>query len=367
MIRLPVPEDSPPPRRRSPFRRRGCLVVLAVLALAGGVSWWIIDRRDRPEQAPPPVEPDKFSKVEEERALMGTTFRAVVYALDEDAARTAIAEAFARAEEIADICTDYDPESELSQLSSAPVDRSIKVSPTLATVLAHAVSVAEATGGYFDPTMGPLTRLWRRTRDTKTLPTGDELTAALARTGWKHLEVDQLNNTVRLTKEGMALDLGGIAKGYAADEMLAVLQRGGFPSALIVAGGDVRVGTPPPGRSSWRVGLRTLGGSAVDYIEVSNCAVSTSGDLHQFVDIEGTRYSHILDPTTGLGLTRRVAATVVAPEGVMSDPFATFACVVPDVAFNHLNAGTISLRLVVEVEGHRKDQQTLNFPEIRVD
>jgi thiamine biosynthesis lipoprotein len=126
----------------------------------------------------------------------------------------------------------------------------------------------------------------------------------------------------------MAFDLGGIAKGYAADQMLDSLATSGIRQALVTAGGDIRLGDAPPGRAGWNVALKTFDvGKNEEILTLSNAAVSTSGDLHQSVVIDGVSYSHILDPATGLGLTRRVAASVIADNAKISDALATAACV----------------------------------------
>jgi thiamine biosynthesis lipoprotein len=127
---------------------------------------------------------------------------------------------------------------------------------------------------------------------------------------------------------------GGIAKGHTADLMLASLAAAGISRAMIAAGGDIRLGDPPPGRDGWRVALQAFDRTCLeDVLILSNAAVSTSGDLHQSVEIDGVKYSHVLDPATGLGLTRRIAASVIADEAKLSDPLATAACVLgPDAS-----------------------------------
>lgn len=295
---------------------------------------------------------------------MGTSASILIYAHDEEAGLAAIEAAFQRGEEIAAICTDYDPDSELMRLSRAPVNEPIPVSPTLAAVLAHARTTAELTDGAFDPTLGPLTRLWRKSRRDKELPLDTELAAAREASGWENLEVNLEQRYVVLKKEGMRLDLGGIAKGYAADEMMRILGERGFPIAYIAIAGDVRLGAPPPGQRGWRVGIKTLGPELTQIIEVAHGAVSTSGDLYQYVDIDGSRYSHIIDPSTGLGLTRRIAATVVAPTAVQSDPLATFCCIKPGQALELFRAGEIACRIVLLRDGLPVDEATPQFPRV---
>src|SRR5690606_33494003 len=176
--------------------------------------------------------------------------------------------------------------------------------------------------GHFDPTLGPLTRLWRESRRRGRLPDEATLAAARAACGWKHLHVAE--GQVTLERPNMRLDLGGIAKGQAADAMLAAFEKAGLPRTCITAGGDVRAGAPPPQAASWNIGTESD-----EIIALTRAAVSTSGDRHQFVEIAGVRYSHIIDPATGLGLTHGTRAQVVAPTATLSDALATACCVAP--------------------------------------
>jgi thiamine biosynthesis lipoprotein len=348
------------PRR---FSRRIFLLLIS-LGL-GFAAWWFGFRenaRDREERNPPLIE--LFRVPSGDRPIMGTMGKIVLYTADKEAGHAAIEAAFQRGEEIAAICTDYHPESELMRLSRGPIDQEIPVSPTLAAVLAHARTTAELTEGAFDPTFGPLTKLWRRSKRRKELPNPDQLASARQAANWMNLEVDLENKFVVLKKEGMLLDLGGIAKGFAADEMMHVLNLHGIYIALVAIAGDIRLGAPPPGRTGWGVAIKTLGPDLEQVIQVANCAVSTSGDLNQFVEIDGVRYSHIIDPATGLGLTRRIAATVVAPMAVQSDPLATFCCIQPEQAKVLFQAGEISCRIVVLRRGLPVDDATPQFPPI---
>ncbi len=269
-----------------------------------------------------------------ERPLMGTRFTIICYAADRPAAERAAAAAFADAGEVNSTASDYRPESELSRLSSQPVGEPVPLSPLLYDLLELSRRLAEITDGAFDPTVGPLTRLWREAAASGRLPDPEALRSARLAVGWRHFTLDPEARTVTLHRPHMAFDLGGVAKGHAADLMLESLVKEGLPRSLIAAGGDIRAGDPPPGREGWQVALQTFDPVRADEILVlSNAAVSTSGDLHQAVEIDGVRYSHILDPVTGLGLTRRIAASVVADHAGLSDALATAACVLgPDGA-----------------------------------
>jgi len=275
-----------------------------------------------------------------ERPLMGTRFRIICCGDDRAAAGKAAGIAFGKAEQVNAAASDYLPESELSLLSSKPVGSPVPLSPLLYDLLDHSRCIAEATDGAFDPTLGPLTKLWRRTRDRGTLPSPSEIEAARAGTGWRHFTLDPEARTITLHRPGMAFDLGAVAKGHVADLMLESLAASGITRALVAAGGEIRMGDPPTGSDGWRVALQTFDPARPDEaVTLSNCAVSTSGDLHQSVEIDGVRYSHIVSPSTGLGLTRRVAAIVIANEAKLSDAISTAACVLgPDAggALRHL-------------------------------
>lgn len=282
-----------------------------------------------------------------ERGLMGTRFAVTCYHTDEALVRKAIAAAFAEADRINGVASDYIADSELLLLSKQPVGQATRVSPLLFRLVKEARDYAEKTDGLFDPTLGPLTKLWRESRRRQALPTPEVLAKAKAACGWKHLILDEKESTIAFAVPGMRLDLGGIAKGQAANAMLAVLVKHGIPRSSVTAGGDVRLGDPPPGEEGWKVGVRTSDKNQnSDTLLLSKCAVSTSGDLQQFVEIDGVRYAHIIDPATGLGLTRHVAATVISPNSAMSDALAT-ACCIADAEKAENIAEALGVRLLL--------------------
>lgn len=259
------------------------------------------------------------------KVLMGVECRLVLYAPDAPRAREAGAAAFDRIAALDAVMSDYRPDSELMRLCAVGHHAPTKVSPDLFTVLRTALDIAQASDGAFDITVGPFVRLWRQARQTRQLPTPSELADARTKVGWQKICLDPEKRTVRLAVAGMQWDLGGIAKGYAVDCALQVLQRFGVAQAMVEFGGDIRLGDPPPHRAGWRIRLPEGAQPAV--MELARCAVSTSGTTEQFVDINGQRYAHIIDPRTGLGLTRLTVATVVADCGLLSDPLATAVCV----------------------------------------
>jgi len=245
---------------------------------------------------------------------MGTLFRIAAYAAD-DPARVFRA-AFNRVAELDAKLSDYKPDSELNRLCRTG---RAEVSRDLLTVLTVAQDLARETDGAFDVTEGPVIRLWREARRTRRLPTPAALMEAADRTGYRNLAIH--GNTATLLVRGMQLDLGGIAKGYAADEAMRVLNRGGLTQSLVAASGDLVIGEAPPGEAGWKVGMgqAQIGETFI----LGNCAVSTSGDTEQFAEIDGARYSHIIDPHTHRPLTDRIGVTVIAATGTEADGLAT--------------------------------------------
>lgn len=236
---------------------------------------------------------------------MGTLVRITIYA--EEA--SPLSAAFARIRDLDQKLSDYKPDSELNQVCRTAHDRPVSVSDDLWRVLSAAQKLAAETGGAFDVTLGPVTHLWRKGR----LPDRE----TLERCGWRNLVLK--DHTVFLKQSGMQLDLGGIAKGYAADEALVTLRAHGARQSLIAVSGDIVAGDAPPGKKGWTIGIGETGQQLV----LRNAAVSTSGDSEQSFQIAGVPYSHIIDPRTGLGLTGGLTVTVIAHRGLDADPLAT--------------------------------------------
>jgi thiamine biosynthesis lipoprotein len=257
---------------------------------------------------------------------MGTNFRIVLYAQDTVQAARAAAAAFQRVDALDDILSDYDPSSELSRLSNtAGTEEWVSVGDDLWSVLLRSAHLAALTGGAFDITVGPLTRLWRWANRRGVLPDEERIAHARAAVGHWLIQFDRSSQRVRLEVPGMRLDLGAIGKGFAADEVLAVLTRSGISRALIDAGGDIVASDSPPGTPGWRVEIPKVDDGTVgsETVWLSDGAVATSGDTYRYVEVDGVRYSHIIDPATGLGLTDRRVATVFAPTAAVADAFAS--------------------------------------------
>ena len=261
---------------------------------------------------------------------MGTLFSISLYATSKAAAENASRAAFQRVAELDEIMSDYRADSELMQLCDKPFDQPVPVSSDLFAILQHAQDNSKLTDGAFDVTIGPFTRLWRFSRKKKTLPSAEESAAARAAFGWQKLRLNPKHRTVTLLAPNMRLDLGGIAKGYAADAALQVLQSHGITRALVAGSGDIAIGDAPPDEEGWKVGITPIdshSNAPMRTVLLHNAGVSTAGDTEQSIEINGQRYSHILDPRTGLGLTNRIQVTIIARDAATSDGLDTGLCV----------------------------------------
>lgn len=261
---------------------------------------------------------------------MGTLFRITLYAPDEESAKKAAKAAFERVAELNLIMSDYRADSELMKLCEKAGGPPVEVSADLFEVLKKAEEFAKLTDGAFDVSISPVVRLWRKARKTGQMPKAEEIKKALELVDYRKIRLSEKGRTVQLLLMGMLLDLGGIAKGYAADAALAVLRRHGITRALVAGGGDIAAGDAPPDAPAWKVGIAPLKGSKAEpekYLRLINAGVSTAGDAEQFVEIGGKRYSHIIDPKTGMGLVGRRSVTVIAPSATISDGLDTGLCV----------------------------------------
>jgi thiamine biosynthesis lipoprotein len=268
------------------------------------------------------AEPTPLKRFEFTEPHMAVDFRIVLYAPDATSARQAADAAIARIKQIDAAMSDYDADSELSRLSrTSPAAEGVHVSDDLWRVLQRARLKSELTDGAFDVTVGPLVKLWRRARRTGKLPEPEAIEKARESVGYRAMELDAARHTVRLVKPDMQLDLGGIAKGYAVDAALAAMRVRGINSALVAGSGDIGAGAAPPDRAGWRIGIAPLDldGPPTRFVLLSHAAISTSGDSRQHVDIGGKRYSHIIDPKTGMALTGHSSVTVIASECTTTD------------------------------------------------
>ena len=283
---------------------------------------------------------DGIEKYTFSQACMGTMFKIVVYSpYSYSDTATIIEQAYDLAEEMNNIFSDYMADSEVGEFNRCEPNEPHRASSHLIDLLKSSKEISFRTQGNFDPTCGSLSRLWRLSRRTNKLPSPKKLEAAKAACGFSNLKIENSSALITKLNPDTRLDFGGIAKGYTADKMLELLKNKGLSSSSISAGGDIVLGDPPPGKDGWRVQIIPYRNKnrKPTTIKISNAAVSTSGNTEQAITIKGQRYSHILNPISGLGLIHENAATVIAPSSTYSDPLATALCIMGKRAIEIIN------------------------------
>ncbi len=259
-----------------------------------------------------------------EIGLLGTTCTITIYRGDAEPAFDA---AFKRLAEIEDRMTVSRDESEVIAVNRAAGVKPVRVSPDTFTVIARGLEFARLSGGVFDITVGPLVKLWGIGTSAARVPAPQEIRDAVARIGWRDVVLSPKESTVFLRRPGMALDLGAIAKGFAADEASRILREHGIESALINLGGNVlTIGAKPDG-TLWRIGAQNPEqprGTQIGIVETRAMAVVTSGSYERYFEAEGRRYHHILDTRTGFPVSNGLTAVmIVAADSTTADGYST--------------------------------------------
>ena len=296
---------------------------------------------------------------------MGTQIRLVFYTKHKNKADSIATMAFRRIDDLNIVFSDYLEDSELNLLSKQPF-KEVVVSDDLFNVLQKAVGISEITNGAFDVTVGPLIKLWRETHKTKEYPSISDMAAAKKSVGFRYITFPD-QNIVQLNAKKMQLDLGGIGKGFAADEVIKLLEFHGISSALIDMGGDISVSSPPPNKEYWILAFSYYdkeGKETIQRIQLKNAAVATSGDLYQFVEINGIRYSQIIDPLTGMALNTNIQVTTIAQNATEADAYASAFSVmgIPQTMDFVKAMSTIDVFMVQKSKNTFKQWSNYNFP-----
>lgn len=255
---------------------------------------------------------------------MGTTVEITVVAPDTATGEAAVAAGFAEVERLEQVFSSYRADSELSTLNGRAGEGPVAASGDMVDLVGRAIAIARETGGAFNPLMGPAIKLWGIPEHPR-VPSDAELAALRPLTDVGGVTVTPGEGTVTLARPGMALGLGGIAKGYTADRVAALLRHRGISAGIVAVAGDLHVfGTRPDGRP-WRVGVRhpRRADRPMAALLLTDGAVSTSGDYERYFEVDGRRYHHILDPRTLRPAADTVAVTVLARDGTTADGLAT--------------------------------------------
>lgn len=301
------------PQSRSTHRTKGTLVLLATALIC--LSLLSCTEKEA-------------ESLSEARMLLGTSCRITIFEAD-DESQTAMHAAFEAIAQVERLMSRNLESSEISQINaSAGLGTPIEISEETSLVLAEALSIAALSAGRFDPTIGPLVSLWGITSEDPQVPDEQDIIQATGLISYEQVLLYP-EGSAELSTAGMGLDLGGIAKGYAADAAKAVLLEHGIHSALINLGGNVlTLGTKSDG-SPWKIGIQDPASSRGDYgmiISVADRAVVTSGTYERFFISDGVRYHHILDTRTGYPVDNRIdSVTIISESSMRADALSTAA------------------------------------------
>ena len=284
-----------------------------------------------------------------EEPKMGSPFQIILYSKDRISAQQIAAKAYKLIDSLNLIFSDYEVESELNKLSqTAGKNSCVQVSPLLYDLLRKSRNAWQLSERKFDITVGTLSKLWRDARRTGQFPNDSLIQAAKARTGMQYVLMDSTKHSIQLTLHGMQLDMGGIAKGFIAQYVLDFLNENGFPMSLTNAGGDISFGDAPPGKDGWSVAVSIPLRDQVlpTNLILKNQSIATSGNMYQFLEHNGRKYSHEIDPQTGYGIQSQRSVTVISSDGALSDWLAT-ACSVLSIKKSKKLADQLGAELLI--------------------
>lgn len=256
-------------------------------------------------------------------AAMSTSIEFLIWTAREPEARLAMDAANAEILRLEQLLTVWREDSEVSRINAAAGGEPVKVSAELIAILRGARAIHDASEGVFDVSFYGLKGLWRfdHQEAASIVPSDAEIAARLPLVDGSKIEIDEAKGTVRLAKKGMLINLGGIAKGYAVDRAVAVLEAKGFKDVVVRAGGDLRV-RGRKGQEKWKVGIRDPRGADGEFFAraaLEDAAFSTAGDYERAFLKDGVRYHHILDPRTGKPAVACRSVTILAPDALVAD------------------------------------------------
>ncbi len=304
---------------------------------------------------------DQFYNVKVSKFLMGTTVETDVQGPDIIACKKALFLAYQEMERVENLLSFHKPASEISKINRAAGTVPVKVSEETFAMVKRAKAYSQKFDGLFDVTIGAISQLWGFNDDKDiNIPADSTLARLLPMVNYRWIDLNDRDTTVYLSKKGMKIDLGGIAKGYAIDRGVFVLKENHINQFFLNAGGDIYTSGKKDGQSNWRVGVkhpRQLD-RLIAKFELSDYAVATSGDYERYAIIDGKRYHHILDPRNGFPSKECQSVTVLAPTAEEADATATYLFV---LGFAHLNAIHSADRPFLIVDGNGEIHDSDSF------
>ncbi len=263
---------------------------------------------------------------------MGSPFNLVIVSSDSIKANQLAKQCFQLVDSLNHIFSNYDSSSELSKINASAGLLPFKMSPAMLDLVQKSEQAFVQSKAAYDISIGPLSSLWRNARKSKYFPSPNQVLATKKLVGLDQVKINKRLGTIFLPTTGMQLDFGGIAKGYIAQWVIDYLAKNGIDEALADAGGDIVMSGAPLNSKGWVIGVNipeTTDDLLNKKLQISNCSVATSGDVYQYFEKEGVKYSHIINPITGYGVTNLRNVTIIAKTGARADWLATACSILP--------------------------------------
>jgi thiamine biosynthesis lipoprotein len=263
---------------------------------------------------------------------MGSAFNLIIVSADSNKANHLARKSYELVDSLNHIFSNYDSSSELSKINASAGLLPYKMSRAMLDLVQKSQYAYIQSKGAYDISIGPLSSLWRKARKAKLFPEASTVLATKKLVGFAQVKINKRLGTIFLPNANMQLDFGGIAKGYIAQWVINFLKANGIQQALVDAGGDIVMSGPPLNQKGWLIGVNlpeTTDQLLNKKLQLSNCSVATSGDVYQFIEYKGVKYSHIINPLTGYGVTNLRNVTIVAKTGATADWLATACSILP--------------------------------------
>lgn len=263
---------------------------------------------------------------------MGSAFNLIIVSADSNKANHLARKSYELVDSLNHIFSNYDSSSELSKINASAGLLPYKMSRAMLDLVQKSQYAYIQSKGAYDISIGPLSSLWRNARKAKLFPEASTVLATKKLVGLNQVKINKRLGTIFLPNANMQLDFGGIAKGYIAQWVINFLKANGIQQALVDAGGDIVMSGPPLNQKGWLIGVNlpeTTDQLLNKKLQLSNCSVATSGDVYQFIEYKGVKYSHIINPLTGYGVTNLRNVTIVAKTGATADWLATACSILP--------------------------------------
>ena len=263
---------------------------------------------------------------------MGSAFNLIIVSADSNKANHLARKSYELVDSLNHIFSNYDSSSELSKINASAGLLPYKMSTAMLDLVQKSQYAYIQSKGAYDISIGPLSSLWRNARKAKLFPEASTVLATKKLVGLNQVKINKRLGTIFLPNANMQLDFGGIAKGYIAQWVINFLKANGIQQALVDAGGDIVMSGPPLNQQGWLIGVNlpeTTDDLLNKKLQLSNCSVATSGDVFQFIEYKGVKYSHIINPLTGYGVTNLRNVTIVAKTGATADWLATACSILP--------------------------------------